>query len=119
MLLSKLLQKHLTRIALYVYRKPAKFYYDLENEIKYNLVKQSTGILHIGAHFGHKSSYYLQNGLKVIWIEALPEIFDKLQSEISRDREQIADCALLGYENITDTDFLFLTMTVYLLSVYD
>jgi hypothetical protein len=57
--------------------------------------------------------------LKVIWIEALPEIFDKLQSEISRDREQIADCALLGNENITDTDFLFLTMTVYLLNVYD
>jgi len=103
--LSKLLQEHLTKIGVYVYRKPAKFYYDLENEIKHNLVKQSTGILHIGAHFGQESSYYFQNGLKVIWIEALPEIFEKLQSTISRYKEQIAYCALLGNENRTDTDF--------------
>jgi hypothetical protein len=68
--LSKLPQEHLTKIGLYIYRKPAKFYYDLENEIKYNLVKQSTGILHIGVHFGQESNYYFQNGLKVIWIEA-------------------------------------------------
>ena len=103
--LVKIMQKFLSKIGIYLYRKPIKFYYELEDEIKNNLVKQSTGVLHIGAHFGQESSYYFQNGLKVIWIEALPDIFEKLQSKISRFEEQIAYCALLGNENLTETDF--------------
>jgi FkbM family methyltransferase len=101
----KFLQKLLTRIGIYVYKKPAKFYYELENEIKNNLVKKAKGVLHIGAHFGQESSYYFQNGLKVIWVEALPDIFEKLQSDISRYENQIAFCALVGDRNVNNTDF--------------
>jgi FkbM family methyltransferase len=105
MRLSKLIQKYLTRFGIYVYKKPAKFYYELENEVKNNLVKQAIGVLHIGAHYGQESSYYYQNGLKVIWVEALPDIFKKLQSNISCYENQIAFCALVGDKNVIDNDF--------------
>lgn len=105
MLILKFLQKLLSQIGIYVYKKPIKFYYELENEIKNNLVKNAKGVLHIGAHYAQESSYYFQNGLRVIWVEALPDIFERLLSEISCYENQIAFCALVGDRNLNETDF--------------
>lgn len=75
-------------------------------------MKQAIGVLHIGAHYGQESSYYYQNGLKVIWVEALPDIFKKLQSNISCYENLIAFCALVGDKNLIDNDFSYQIMMV-------
>ena len=99
------MQKLLSKIGIYVYAKPLKFYYDLENEVKNSLIRNANGILHIGGHYGHEGYFYNENKLKVIWIEALPDVHAKLAQSISRYSEQIAYCCLLGDKNMSDVDF--------------
>jgi FkbM family methyltransferase len=69
---------------------------DLISRIQICLITQSQGILHIGAHMGQERDTY--NSLKkpVIWIEAIPEIFTILASNISGLHEQQALSLLLG-----------------------
>jgi FkbM family methyltransferase len=51
-------------------------------EFKYLFDKYSVkakGVLHIGAHIGQEAEAYVANGIeRVIWIEANPDLFDKL-----------------------------------------
>jgi FkbM family methyltransferase len=97
---------------VYLYRRPLKFYYELEEEIKNNLVKASTGILHIGAHFGQEAQFYSNQKKDVIWIEALPQVYERLLENIKPYDNQIAICAMLGANkkesqeiNLSNNDF--------------
>ena len=46
------------------------------------------GVLHIGASEGQEAPFYLENGIKKqIWIEALPEIYEKLLLNIKDNPE--------------------------------
>lgn len=56
-----------------------------------------TGLIHVGAHIGQERDLY--SDLKVIWIEANPEVFKGLEENIKNYGNQIAFCAL-----ITDRD---------------
>lgn len=48
---------------------------------KYNI--QSSGILHCGASTGQEAEAYIQQGIKkVIWIEAIPEVFEELKRHV-------------------------------------
>lgn len=105
MFLVKLAQSLLARIGIFISRTPLKFYYDLENEIKNNLILSAKGILHIGAHYGQEGRFYNDNSLNVIWIEAIPEVYAELKKNISEFNDQIAYLALLGNENLTSVDF--------------
>lgn len=40
------------------------------------------GVLHVGAHEGQESEIYERSGLKVIWVEPLEHIFNKLRENI-------------------------------------
>jgi len=86
----------LENFGVFVSRKPPKYYYDLENEIKKNLIMASSGILHIGAHYGQEAISYSKMGKKVIWIEAIPDVYQKLLKNIESLNDQVAICALLG-----------------------
>lgn len=58
------------------------------------------GVLHVGANVGEEAPVYDELGIKnVIWIEANPDIFQKLQNNISRYSGQRA-----YNECITDKD---------------
>lgn len=78
---------------------------DLVGRIQNSLINQSKGILHIGAHIGQERNTY--NALKkpVLWIEAIPEIFTILASNISGLYEQVALCVLLGDIEESPTKF--------------
>lgn len=73
-----------------------------KNEQKYRQtliqqnMKRATGILHLGAHKGHEGKDYAAAGKKVIWIEALPTIYAKLEKNIEKFSDQKAFCSLLG-----------------------
>ena len=86
----------LEKLGLYVSRKPVKYYYELEHEVIENLIKASKGVIHIGAHYGQEGKLYDELNKKVIWIEALPMVYEKLQLNISGFKNQKALCALLG-----------------------
>lgn len=62
---------------------------------------KSKGVLHLGAHKGQEADIYQWLGKKVIWIEAIPKIYDQLKDNLYFYKNQQAYCLLLG-----DTDNL-------------
>src|SRR5512139_3213466 len=46
------------------------------------------GVLHIGASEGQEAEAYLRNGIKKqIWIEAIPEVYEKLKGNLKSNPE--------------------------------
>jgi FkbM family methyltransferase len=63
-----------------------KFCFNLDKVLKkYNIIPQ--GIIHIGAHLGEESKLYNSYNLKnkTIWIEANPDLIDKLKKNVNND----------------------------------
>ena len=56
----------------------------------------SMGVLHLGAHKGEEADIYQWLGKKVIWVEALPKVFDQLKDNLYFYSNQEAYCLLLG-----------------------
>jgi len=68
-------------------------------------LRQSHGILHIGAHEGQEAEIYNRLSKPVFWIEAIPFYFEKLQNNIKRFTNQRAFNALLDSECHEFRDF--------------
>ena len=58
----------------YSYKQP-----EIE-EIKY--IINSKGVLHLGGHRGTEAAVYDWLNKKVLWIEAIPEIFKELEKKV-------------------------------------
>jgi FkbM family methyltransferase len=56
------------------------------------------GVIHVGAHYGEERDYYKSLGLKVVWVEALPSVYDILCENIKGYEDQKAYNALLTDE---------------------
>ena len=48
------------------------------------------GVIHIGANEGGERQKYAQRGLAVVWVEASPEVYRRLQANIQDQPDQIA-----------------------------
>jgi hypothetical protein len=59
-------------------------------------LEAARGVLHIRAHFGEKRFVYSKLAKPVMWIEAVPEYFEKLVSNISGFEKQQAHQLLLS-----------------------
>lgn len=57
------------------------------------------GVLHLGAHLGQESGSYAAASLPVLWVEALPHIYARLQQRLLAYPDQRALCAVLGDED--------------------
>ena len=102
--LPKNIKKFASIFGIYFSKQPAK--YDLlKEEIRINLLSQSTAVLHVGAHFGQEAELYSKLKLKVIWIEAAKEPFEVLKKNIKKYDNKIALNALLGDKNRKNTKF--------------
>jgi FkbM family methyltransferase len=66
---------------------------------------RATGILHLGAHLGMEAPTYAEHGKPVLWVEAMPDIFAKLQDRLTTFPSQRALCALLGDKDGQETTF--------------
>ena len=62
-------------------------------------LKKITGVIHVGANTGQEIELYAKYGLKVVWIEPIPEIFQALKSNLINVPNQIAIKGL-----VTDLD---------------
>jgi len=58
-----------------------------------------SGVIHVGANTGQERNLYAKHGLRVLWIEPIPEVFNQLVSNIQDYENQSAIMAL-----ITDCD---------------
>ncbi len=92
------IRKLLSYFNIYLTRSP-NLYYELIAEIRENLIKNSGGVLHIGAHRGLEAEFYASRDCDVIWVEAIPQVFETLISHISKYPKQRAIEALLGDKN--------------------
>jgi FkbM family methyltransferase len=54
------------------------------------LFKRIKGVIHVGANTGQEINLYAKYGLAVVWIEPIPDIFEKLQSNLIGIPRQIA-----------------------------
>ncbi len=70
--------------------------FTLSRRILIKLMKDSVGVLHIGAHLGQEAQFYDDCGKSVIWIEANPQIIERLQFNLRSFPNQRVICALLG-----------------------
>lgn len=57
------------------------------------------GVVHVGANYGQERICYSENKLKVVWIEAIPEVYTDLVRNLEPYPDQIAISAL-----VTDRD---------------
>ena len=62
-------------------------------------LKNSKGVIHVGANLGQERDIYAAKDLNVVWIEPIPEIFERLTKLIAPFPKQKAFCRL-----ITDVD---------------
>jgi FkbM family methyltransferase len=58
-------------------------------------LRQTTGLIHVGANVGQERDLYDFFNMDVIWIEPIPEVFEELQSNISGFSKQRAYQCLL------------------------
>jgi FkbM family methyltransferase len=86
----------LHKFNLYVYRQPMNYPESRDKLIQNVLLQQERGVLHLGGHEGQEIEKYSQFGLKVIWVEANPEIFDILENKLTGQLNQSAYCNLLS-----------------------
>lgn len=59
-------------------------------------VSDASGALHLGAHLGQEAPAYAAAGLAVVWVEALPHIYERLAARLKSFPRQRALCAVLG-----------------------
>lgn len=79
--------------------------YSLKDTETLKAINSAKGILHLGAHRGTEAEVYSWFGKKVIWIEAIPYIYEQLKENIYIYNNQKAYCALLGDQDDVKTDF--------------
>jgi FkbM family methyltransferase len=65
-----------------------------------DFLKKVTGVIHIGANSGQERERYERYGLSVIWVEPIPEIFEKLQANIREyPRQRAYNCLVTDRVN--------------------
>lgn len=67
--------------------------------------RSAAGVLHLGAHTGQERDSYAHKRLPVVWVEAHPVIYRRLQSNIEAFSEQRALCGLLADVDGRKVDF--------------
>ena len=93
------------RFGVRISRSEEADYKRLFDRIEKNLILQSKGILHIGASFGQEADFYQSLNAKVLWIEAIPWVYEELLLKSTRFQNQFVINALLGATNREKVDF--------------
>lgn len=60
-----------------------------------DFLRSCRGVLHVGANSGQERDLYARLGLRVVWFEALPAVFEELKANIANYPNQTAVQALL------------------------
>jgi len=64
-------------------------------------LRKISGVIHVGANTGPERALYARNGLRVIWIEPIPEVFETLKANLVDFPEQSAlKCLVTDQDNV-------------------
>lgn len=86
--LKQLLQKILSRVGILILSKSDFSKNGLQPFLKEFLMRECRGLLHIGAHHGQEASFYERLDLSVMWVEADPSSFSRLEQNIENYPKQ-------------------------------
>lgn len=81
-------------------------------------LRQSNGILHIGAHEGQESEFYNSLEKPVIWIEANPMVYINLKTNIKKFSDQTAFNFMLAASDNKDRIFHFTSNNAHSASMF-
>ena len=82
-------------------------------------LNNSKGVFHLGAHKGTEAEVYNWFGKKVLWIEAVPYVYEQLLDNIHSYSNQKAFCALLGDEDNVEKNFYISSNNAASSSIFD
>jgi len=68
-------------------------------------LRQSRGLIHIGANDGGERDRYVRLGLNVLWIEPIPSVFARLEANVAACPGQCAVQALVSNVDDQEVDF--------------
>ena len=71
----------------------------LRSDIQRRFLKKSRGVIHVGASEGQERHLYAEHGIKVVWIEPIPDVFQQLVENIRDFPDQRAINALITNED--------------------
>ena len=103
--LKFLLNSLIGKFGFVVVKKVEQHIYNLEIRIHASFVERAGGVLHIGAHKGQEANFYDAQSASVLWVEAIPEVYEILNKQIASFSNQRAILALLGDENQDSVPF--------------
>jgi len=64
-------------------------------------LQKVSGVIHVGANAGQERELYAKFGLRVIWIEPIPEIFEKLKANVEKfPRQRALKCLVTDQDNV-------------------
>ena len=63
------------------------------------------GVIHVGANTGQERFEYARHGLKVAWVEPIPDIFAELQANVAAFPDQTAYNCLIAGQDGTKYEF--------------
>lgn len=64
-------------------------------------LRKVSGVIHVGANAGQERELYAKFGLRVIWIEPIPEVFEKLKINVAKFPQQHAlKCLVTDQDNM-------------------
>lgn len=104
-LVKLFLSKGLSFFDVYILTRSDRTINGLQPLIREFFLRQSRGILHVGAHEGQEAETYSSLSKSVIWVEAIPSFFEKLQENIAKFPNQSALNLLLDSKCIDSRDF--------------
>jgi FkbM family methyltransferase len=87
------------------YRSPIRFaertYWNIRSQglLPNRFLKAGRGVIHVGANKGQERFLYADYGLKVAWVEPIPDIFRELQSNLTDFPGQTAYNCLIAAED--------------------
>jgi len=64
-------------------------------------LRKVSGVIHVGANTGPEIELYAKYGLGVIWIEPIPEVFEKLEANVANfSRQRALKCLVTDQDNV-------------------
>lgn len=100
-------------------RKPTSYAFSNPEIQDFESINKANGILHLGGHRGVEAGAYNWFNKKVLWIEAIPELFNELEDNIQIFYNQSAICALLGDTDNKETKFYLSNKDQSCSSIFD
>ena len=96
----------LARKGIYLSHNPNEKYFPIFVErIHAEIIRNALGVLHIGAHEGQEAENYWSLKKPVIWVEAIPLVYEKLLTNIEKYSNQQALNVILGDEQGKEVSF--------------